>query len=397
MVRHWLLALLLIWPLAVIAAAPPRIGVMTMQPGEVFFERFGHDALVVADPDGTPAISYNFGYFDPSEPDFIARFVKGRMMYYLLALPLQDDLQQYREVGRGVSIQWLDLPATQATSLAAALAQRSRPENARYHYDYFTANCATMVRDSLDQAMGGTLRRQLLARSAGNSYRSEAVRLASPVAWMWIGFDLGLSRYADRPLSRWEDAFVPMHLASSLAQARNSEGRPLVLRTEQLLPQRLAPEPAVRARLFWPWLLTGLALAGAILALARRPRLLATLGLGFWLLCALAGALLLYLWAGTAHQAAWANRNLLLLNPLALVALFGAVTVLRGRRPRRWFGALLWLLAGSAALALPAYWLASPAQANLGWIALLLPIHLAFALALAPPRPRGERLSIAPR
>lgn len=32
------------------ASAAPRIGVVTMQPGEIFFERFGHDALVVVDP-----------------------------------------------------------------------------------------------------------------------------------------------------------------------------------------------------------------------------------------------------------------------------------------------------------------------------------------------------------
>ena len=42
-------------------------------------------------------------------------------------------------------------------ALAAALAQNARPENARYRYDYFTANCATQVRDALDTAMGGAL------------------------------------------------------------------------------------------------------------------------------------------------------------------------------------------------------------------------------------------------
>ena len=59
------------------AEAPvPRIGVVTMQPGTVFFERFGHDAIVVVDPASGEATSYNFGYFDPSEDDFISRFVR---------------------------------------------------------------------------------------------------------------------------------------------------------------------------------------------------------------------------------------------------------------------------------------------------------------------------------
>ena len=101
--------------------AAPRIGVVTMQPGEVFFERFGHDALVVADPDGGQLTSYNFGFFDPSEPDFVGNFVRGRMMYYLVALPLEEDLAQYRNAGRGVSIQWLDLPPPQARALWTAM------------------------------------------------------------------------------------------------------------------------------------------------------------------------------------------------------------------------------------------------------------------------------------
>src|SRR3546814_8582955 len=61
------------------AASTPRIGVATMQPGTIFFERFGHDAIVVIDPATGAATSYNFGFFDPDEPDFISNFVHGHM------------------------------------------------------------------------------------------------------------------------------------------------------------------------------------------------------------------------------------------------------------------------------------------------------------------------------
>ncbi|XHH31022.1 DUF4105 domain-containing protein [Xanthomonas euroxanthea] len=397
-VRRWaascllLLLALLVAPAAVAqvadqapaqpAASAPRVGVVTMQPGEVFFERFGHDAIVVVDPVTGQATSYNFGFFDPSEPDFVPRFARGEMMYYLVALPLDEDLQQYRAVGRGVSIQWLDLPPDQARALADGLAVRSRPENARYHYDYFVANCATMVRDTLDRAMGGALKSQLAGRSRGNTYRSEAVRLASPAPWMWLGFDLGLGPYADRPLSRWEEAFVPMRLADSLTQVHNSAGRPLVQSTQVLLPHRIAPEPAEQQRHWWLWLLTGLIVAAGVLALGRRPRVLAALALPYWLLCAIGGGLLVYLWGFTVHQSAWANRNLLLVNPLCVLLLVGGIALLRGRRPGRWFDVLRWLVAGSALLALLIHWLSFQAQDNLQWVLLLLPIHTALAIAL---------------
>src|SRR3546814_2833169 len=80
-----------------------------MQPGTIFFERSGHDAVVVIDPATGAATSYNFGFFDPDEPDFISNFVHGHMRYRLQALPFADDLAYYRDVGRGVSIQWLNL------------------------------------------------------------------------------------------------------------------------------------------------------------------------------------------------------------------------------------------------------------------------------------------------
>src|SRR5690606_13499735 len=114
------------------AAAQLRIGDATMLPGEIFFERFGHNAIVVDDPAFAEPVSYNFGYFDMDEPDFVGRFVRGDMRYRLVALPLSQDLAYYREVGRRVSIQWLDLDPAQARSLAAAIEENARPENAVY-------------------------------------------------------------------------------------------------------------------------------------------------------------------------------------------------------------------------------------------------------------------------
>jgi len=364
-------------------AAAPRIGVVTMQPGEIFFERFGHDALVVVDPVTGDATSYNFGYFDPSESDFIGNFVRGDMMYYLVALPLGQDLSYYQESGRGASVQWLDLTPDQAHALAASLAERAKPENARYHYDYYTANCATMVRDAIDGALGGGLHSQLSGRSRGNTYRSESVRLASPSPWMWLGFDIGLGPFADQPLSRWQEAFVPMRLADALRQARNSEGRPLVQAEQELLPHRIAPEPAESPRRWWPWLLCGLIAAAGVVALRRRRRLLGGLALPFWLFCGIGGALLTYLWGFSAHQAAWANRNLLQLSPLCLLLLPGTITLLRGRVPRAWFRIVLWAVTGLSLLGLVLHWLTLQAQYNLQWIVLLLPIHTALAWVLA--------------
>ncbi|MDR0183178.1 DUF4105 domain-containing protein [Lysobacter sp. UC] len=358
-------------------AAVPRIGVATMQPGEIFFERFGHNAIVVVDPDTGDAISYNFGFFDPTEKDFVGRFVRGDMRYRLAALPFDQDLMQYREEGRGVSIQWLDLRDEEAVELAAALAENAKPENAFYKYEYFDDNCSTRVRDALDRVLDGGLRRQIEGRSHGSTARSEAVRLASPAWWMWLGFDIGLGPSADQPMPVWRESYVPMRLAAALREVKNTDRRPLVLQEQQILPHRLAPEPQDGPVRWWPWALAGVAIGIVVAMLGRaRPRVVAAIALPFWILAGVLGALMLFLWFGTQHTYAWANANLLLLSPLCWLLIPGAVRALRGRDPGRIFRGVLAVIALGAVVSLFVYWLPVAPQRNVHWIALLLPIHL---------------------
>lgn len=382
-----LLALLLLCLCVVPAVAAPRIGIATMAPGEIFFERFGHNAIIVDDPALPEPLSYNFGFFDLEEDGFIARFVRGEMVYRLAELPWREDLDYYRRSGRGVTVQWLELDPAQASALAAALATNARPENARYRYDYFVDNCATRVRDAIDRATDGELKRQLTARSQGNTYRSEAVRLASPAPWMWLGFDLGLGPESDRPLSRWEEAYVPMRLADSLREVRRADGRPLVREEVRLTEHRIAPEPEEFRHRWWLWLMAGLIIAAIWSALRRaRPRVAAASALGFWSVSALLGATMALLWLCTAHRFGWANHNLLLLSPLCPLLWPGGWRLARGRDPGRSFRIVLALIVAGAVLSPFLNWVSTAPQANAHWIELFLPQHAAFALAWLRPQ-----------
>ena len=210
---------------------------------------------------------------------------------------------------------------------------------------------------------------------------------------MWLGFDIGLGPSADRPLSRWAEAFVPMRLAAALRETRLPDGRPLVASEQQILPHRLAPEPqTIPAR--WPrWALAGLLVAAGLAWLgARAPRAVAGIAALTWAVAGLAGALMLFIWFGTAHRFGWANHGLLLFNPLCWLLLPGSVSLLRGRVPGTWFRWLLWLVAALPLFALFAYWLSALPQRHLHWIVLLWPVHLALAWTFgrhprrAPPR-----------
>jgi hypothetical protein len=103
-----------------------------------------------------------------------------------------------------------------------------------------------------------------------------------------------------------------------------------------------------------------------------------------WLAGALAGAVMLFIWFGTAHRFGWANHNLLLLNPLGLLLVPGAWRIARGRPGGRVFG---WVLLAMGALALASpflLWMPLQSQRNGHWVALLVPVQLALAAALQP-------------
>ncbi|HEY2346421.1 MAG TPA: DUF4105 domain-containing protein [Xanthomonadaceae bacterium] len=384
--RAWRAALLIaLWLLCATCIAAPRIGLVTMGPGEEYWARFGHDAILVDDRADDPASEptlYNFGYFNPDAPDFFLHFAEGRAEYQLVALPARVDLAQYAQAGRGASLQWLAFTPAQAIKLQQRLEWNVRPENATYPYDYFTKDCTTRVRDALDYALDGNLHAQLSTPSHGLTYRAEAVRLGAPDWWLGLSMHFALGPYADRPLSLWDEAFIPSRLQDSLRTVRTADGKPLVTAEVTLLPQRLPPAPSDVPQWRMWFVLAGFGLAALFLIGSRyAPRSTAALAGLFWLKCGLLGTGLIAIWCFTTHVAIWGNENILLTSPLCFALLPGAWATLRGRAPARWHAHALLLVALSAGAALFLKCLPFRIQSNGDWIALLLPIHLALAYA----------------
>ena len=90
---------------------------------------------------------------------------------------------------------------------------------------------------------------------------------------------------------------------------------------------------------------------------------------------------MLAVWLGTEHRFGWANHNLLLLSPLSWLLLPGAWRLARGRPAGRLFRWMLTATVICAVLAPVLHWVVAVPQANAHWIALLLPVHIAFGIA----------------
>ncbi len=310
--------------------APPawaqQAWLMTYGTAERVEEQFGHNAIWIRDSARGIDQVYNFGFFDFDKPGFYNEYLFGEMVYFALARSPEEELSYYRWRNRDVRAQLLNLTPVQIRRLTDWLEARVRPETRDFRYDYYFNNCSTRVRDALDFALDGGLSDFARPLPASADFRTHTRRLVQDDLLLYLGIEAGLGRMADRPRSRWEEMFLPMVMTETVAEmsitTAEGEVRPLVLDDRMLYEStREAPpeRPAFHAAVFILLSLASIVLV-VLPALSFRRRLPRLLGARAWIVfSALGGGLLLFLWLLTAHEAAWRNENLLLLNPLALL------------------------------------------------------------------------------
>ena len=364
-----------------------EVSLVTYGPGDIYWERFGHDAIELRDTVSGEAVNFNYGVFDFNEKNFFLNFARGRMHYLMDAEPTGDEESYYVDVGRSITRQRLAFTPAQAAALRDFLLWNLRPENAGYNYDYYVDNCTTRVRDALDKALGGILKARLAAQAGGMSYRQQTDRLMSAQPWLMLLLDLGLGPYADQPMNAWSESFLPYELQTNLRGIHVPDGhggmQPLVQDEELLSPNRLAVPPKQAPDLRLPLGAAGLAFAGVLAITARHARLLHALLATLYLVVAgLVGLLLLTLWTLTSHHSAWANANLLLFSPLAFLLLRAVWCARHGLTPSRLANATLVLQLAAALVAVLLHLLPGTVQQNQPWILFALPVWLALAWSL---------------
>ncbi len=374
---------------------------MTFGPGRQVWERFGHNALWIHDPIHGTDEAYNYGLFDFHQQNFLLRFIRGQMWYWMAGFPAEQYLRQYERDNRSIWVQELELSPTAKRELQRFLEWNAEPEHRFYHYDYYRDNCSTRVRDALDRVLAGALRTQTVSVPTGTTYRFHTQRLTANDPLISTGLLVALGPGVDRPISAWEEMFLPLkmreHVRRVTVPGPGGTRVPLV-RSERTLFESSEPPPPEAPPSWLPWYLAlGLAIGGAAFGLSRRARESAPARFGFlvvvggWSLAAgLAGLILAGLWGLTDHVMAYRNENLLQLSPLALLLVPGMVWVVRGTARARVAATVALVVAGLALLGLALKLVPGFDQRNGPVIAMALPAQLGIAAAF-------RRLAQVPR
>jgi hypothetical protein len=377
-----------------------------MGPGDQVWEKFGHNAIWIHDAANRTDIAYHWGLFDFADKEFIPRFILGRMRYSMGAFDFDETIDAYRRTNRMVWAQQLNLTPAQRQKLADFVAWNVLPENRYYHYDYFRDNCSTRVRDALDGALGGLIRRSTENIPSHSTYRFHTARLTQDDWGVFTGTMYGLGEPVDRQLSAYEEMFLPVRMMNRLRSVKVGN-QPLVLSEQVLVEATRPPEDTQVRRGMIGYLLIALVtiVIGVALWLFGGKGKSATGALvvaAIWsLVSGIAGFVLTFLWAFTDHLYSYRNENVLQFSPLSLVLFVGLLMTafkLRGQpgaTPSRWVVQFARVVASLSLLGFVLQVLPRLDQVNADAIALALPLHIAVIVLLIEIRRRAGRADAA--
>ena len=120
---------------------PLTVYLVTAEPGDAIWERFGHNGLWIQDAASGRDLFWEWGLFSFRQEGFMARLARGTMLYQMGGRELSDMLADYQSQGRRVWAQELALSPAQERALERLVWENVRPENREYTYDYYTDNC----------------------------------------------------------------------------------------------------------------------------------------------------------------------------------------------------------------------------------------------------------------
>ena len=370
------------------------VSLITMGQGSEVFERFGHNAIRVHNLRTGFDLSYNWGTFSFDEPHFIQRFLTGETNYWVQAIPSEPMFAYYREQHRSVFEQELHLTPAEKDSLTRFIVWNSSDEHKFYRYDYYRDNCSTRVRDALDHALGGALKRASLARANGVSYRSETLRLANSFPLINFGMDFVLGSRADSTLSGWEEAFIPMRLRDivhdALRTAPDGATSPVVLRETVIVADSTFTEATAAPKYLVAGLLAGIALGALLVALsfatgAAGRGTLGVLASAIHGLLGVLGLLLLLAGSVTRHVYMGHNVNVLVASPLSFIPMVLIPLAFRlnaRERMRKQARDFSYLLLAAALISLVVRLVRGEMHGGISALAFALPLHASLSFAV---------------
>jgi len=347
-----------------------EISIITVGPGEVLYEAFGHSAIRIKDPVLNLDLVYNYGMFDFNAPNFYSNFVKGRLYYKLSRYPFHYFEDSYKRDKRWIKQQVLDLTQQEKNQFFRYLENNALPKNATYSYDPYFNNCATKLRDIATTILGDKF-------TFNDAYLTEKLSLRQLMdreipwnTWGSFGINLALGSKLDQIATPDNYMYLPdyVYLAFKNATVFRENQPKSIVKNEKVILN--FTEIQQKINFFNPLLIfTILAFIGLFITFKdiKNNRRNKWLDFTLFFITGLLGTLIAFLWFFTNHATTPNNFNFLW---AFAPNLFVAFLLLKDQ-PKKWIvkylSVLLILL-----LIIPIIWIGKIQQLPLSIIPILI-------------------------
>jgi len=299
-----------------------KISLLTIGPGTQIADMYGHTAIRIKDLSQNKDEIYHYGLYDFETPNFVMKFLRGKLMYQMGASNIKQFTAYYDRAQRTMYEQTLNLDSQQKNIFYAALRENFKPKNRKYLYDFFFENCATIVGDRIETLIGEI---QYPKDRESKTFRQMIDEHQQEKPWTDFGIDLVIGSIADETTTINEQLFLPLYVHDILKDSY-IKGKPLVT-DEKLLLDYIAKENKkpgfTPMHLFILLLVLELMLLGGFFNNRLKIKRPVKIYDQFWFLLFGIGSLILtFMWFGTDHLATKDNWNLFWMNPLYLVLFF---------------------------------------------------------------------------
>lgn len=358
-----------------------EISILTIGPGAELYDKFGHSAFRIKDSLSGVDVVFNYGVYDFDTPNFYTKFAQGKLLYELGVTYYQPFLESYIAQNRWVKEQVLNLDQKEKQAISDFLWTNALPENKKYKYDFFYDNCATKIRDVIQEVLGDKLEYTDDYITEELTFRQLIQKNLHTNSWGSLGIDVALGAVIDRKASPIEYQFLPEYVYKGAAHAvvhKENQIEPLVKNSKVVYESK----PMVEKNNF---LLSPLFILGVIGLLIiyitfrdyqkrDRSRFLDSF---LFFITGLIGVFLIFLWFATDHTATANNYNLLWAFPISLFLLIAMARKIFSPILGRYVFLLILLLG-----LLCIHWLTGVQQYAIGLIPLLIALAVRYLYLL---------------
>ena len=326
-----------------------KISVLTCGAGFEFFECFGHTALRICDTALGIDYAFNWGIFNFNTDNFYLKFAQGRLPYMLGINTYEGFVAEYAHDGRSVYEQELRLTCDEKNLLYEAVVENYKPENRYYNYDFFEDNCATRIRDIVQNSLKNRCFSAETMTDSPLSFRQLFRPYTKNYLWWRFAIDIALGTRADRRVSTYDYMYLPNDLMNQFDTTVLAGGNETLTEPVQVILEEQCvhstPTPVSPNMVFWL-----LFTAAAILTFfeIKKGFYAKIFDIILFFAVFILSVLVFYLCFISDHHATKYNLNLLWANPLLIYVLI---------RLKKSSSIIVYILLGCLAVLILGFWL----------------------------------------